>query len=151
MAAFLFRHGFSYAAGIDKPFVLSESTIVEAVADLGFRVLFADECDRMPRFPFRVPGGCGDEWDWVGYAERTGPTKRLDVPDRVKWIQEIPKSQPVALPPPGEQPKPGPAPAPSAPLPAPWKNPENSPLKWFAPAALGAVAGFAAAWWWGKR
>lgn len=118
MANFHFKQGFTYAAGVDKPMVLSKATVVEGITDLGFRVLFADECEVMPRFPFRVPGKCGDEWDWVGYAERTGPSQTIDVPGRVKWIQEIPRPRPAPLP---GQPIP-----PPEPIPPSWINPDPS-------------------------
>lgn len=119
MSNFLFKQGYAYVAGVDKPAILSRSMIVNAVTDMGFRVLYADECERTPVFPFRVPGRCGDQWDWVGFAERTGPTKSIDVPSRVKWIQEIPKPQ-VAQPVPGQ-----PAPAPVVEPPPPvWESPE---------------------------
>lgn len=129
MANFSFRQGFTYVAGINKPSIVSRNAMIGGVTDLGFRVLFAEECQKMPRFPFAVPGNCGDDWDWVGYAERTGPSQMVDVPGRVKWIQEIPKPQP---PPPPGQPEP-----PPAPMPPSWSNPD--PLEAGMPAIVGGT------------
>ncbi len=134
MAEFHFRRGFTYVAGIDKPVVVSKSAIVEAVTDMGFRVLFADECSRMPSFPFRVPGKCDDEWDWVGYVERVGPSETIDVPGQVKWIQEVPK--PLPPPQPGQ-------PVPPPPMPPTWSNPDPAPAE---PAATKTAAAKGSIW-----
>lgn len=103
-----FEHGVTYIAGIDKPAIVSVSTIREAVADEGFQVLGVYTCDQIPSLPFAVPGKCGDEWDYIGIARRTGPSKWIDVPDRARWIVAIP---PVTVTPslparPGEPPPP---------------------------------------------
>ena len=142
MASFLFRQGLSYVAGVDKPFVISKATIVEAVTDLGFRVLFADDCEELPRFPFPVPSGCGEDWDWVGYAIRTAPTERVDVPDRVRWIQEVPAESkpPAGTTPAKHEPRP--------PLPPTWHNPAGKAGGWIVPAAVGVLAGWVASRWW---
>jgi len=82
---YLFKQGLSYAAGFDKPAILSADTIAEGVTDRGFSVLLADECAEQG-LPFATPSSCGDSWDWIAIVERTAPDELIEVPDRVKWI-----------------------------------------------------------------
>jgi hypothetical protein len=116
-----FVTGHAYAAGFDKPFVASESAIREAVEDKGFRVLYADECERTPVLPFHTPGTCDDEWDWIALVERTGPSTVLEVPDRVKWIIDTTPAAPgePVRPPTPLQPEPEPLVVPGFPTPLP--------------------------------
>lgn len=87
---FTFQQGVYYAAGFDKPFIASASAVKEGVEAEGFQVLAAWECEGQPGMPFHTPGTCGDEWDWIAYIRRTGPTKTIDMPSQVKWVQAIP-------------------------------------------------------------
>lgn len=111
---YLFRHGYSYVAGFDKPAVVGITRIREEVEEEGFRVLMVRECREGEQLPFRVRGNCGDEWDWIGFVERRGPTRPIDVPDRVQWIVEVPPPQPAIVPA-----KNGSAPLPQEPPPPP--------------------------------
>lgn len=128
MTLYRFEQGYSYLAGIDKPALVPASTIIDAVTDEGFKVLFADECSRWATLPFATPTACGDWWDWLGFAYRWAPTKLIDVPDRVRWIQKVPH---IAAPPQPLQPyQPQPATLPR------WKI-----------GAAAAAAAAAAVWW----
>lgn len=124
MANFLFRQGYAYVAGVDKPVYVTKGMAVDAIEEMGFKVMFAEPCESAPRLPFQMPGKCGDEWDWLGGALRTGPDESIDVPDRVQWITEIPKPVPAQPPQPG-QPAP---PSPAQPPPQTWTNPEATKM-----------------------
>ena len=117
MANYPFKQGRSYIAGIDKPFVISASRIIKEATKLGFRVGYVDECEKLfaAGTPFRTPSRCGDDWDWIAFFTRTGPSQSIDVPGRVKWIVDS------TSPP---QPRPGEPPPPVQPEPPPWVNPE---------------------------
>lgn len=106
-----FAQGFSYVAGFDKPALLSIDTIRRYVEEEGFVVEGAWPCARIPGLPFAVPGHCGDNWDWIAIVRRTGPSRWLDVPDRVAWLVAVPPPQ---LPPPTRA-RPGEVPPPPQP------------------------------------
>ena len=121
MAHYQFQQGYYYMAGVDKPWIIPVSTIVDEVEDMGFRVLSIGECEKWGmrgQMPFPTGGNtCGDEYDWIGLAERTGPDQVIDLPSQVKWIQGWPK--PTQWPPQPPQPGEPPQPVPPPPTPAP--------------------------------
>jgi len=178
MAAYRFQRGYYYMAGVDKPFYASVDMIIDGVEDMGFKVLLIGECEKwgdQGRMPFNTQGNvCGDQYDWVGMAERTGPDEVIDLPSQVKWLQGWPG--PSLVPPapaPGQpsvpaQPPPAPAPtyvAPTAttpgtePSPAPQPGGEPQPaavapagVDWRVPAAVaGGFGGLMLARWWHLR
>lgn len=119
---FPFLAGHTYAAGFHKPWYASEGAVREAVTDEGFRVLYASECESVPGLPFHTPGTCGDEWNYIGLVERTGPDAVLDVPEEAKWIVDTTPAAPgePVRPPTPLQPEPEPlAPGFPTPLPSP--------------------------------
>lgn len=166
MPLYTFHQGRYYLAGIDKPLVVPTSTIVEAVNDMGFRVISYGEaeeagCGRSPTFT--PPGRCGEDWDWMGLALRTGPTKTIEVPDRVWWIYEYQPMTPA--PPPG----PGVPPPPATPPQQGWVNPQPSTPTVEPPSTaavgkavksaaastyallVGGAIGLGMAWWYRRR
>jgi hypothetical protein len=157
---FTFKQGLTYIAGVDKPMAaafVSDSAIVSAIEEKGFRVILIDDCENIGggRFPFHTPGTCGDEWDTVGYVERIGPTATIELPSDVKWIQEIPGAAPAPVP--GQ-----PAPQPTAPTqPSAWipmahtyeDEPERAAMGgggWLVGAVVGGIAGIFAVRWLSK-
>jgi len=148
---FFFAAGHTYIAGFDRPMVVGLAKIRDAVAKEGFAVRDVFECEARPRLPFRTPGRCPDDWDYVAVVERVGPSRSFDVPDRVHWIVD---STPIpALPP---APSPQPAPVSVAIVPAsaasgqatPNPATRRSPWLWFGlGAAAGAISGAVVARW----
>ena len=83
---FLFRNGFYYWGGYDRPFVLSEKRTREELAELGFVTIGTWPCEKLY--------SCDDaEWDHVGLVYRVGPDAALDVHKRIKWIREVPPNR----------------------------------------------------------
>jgi hypothetical protein len=174
MANYQFRRGYYYMAGVDKPWFLSTSMIIDEVEDMGFRVLSVGECEKWGmrgQMPFPTGGNqCGDQYDWVGLAERVGPDEVIDLPSQVKWIQGWPKPAqwPPQPPQPGEPPPPPqPPPQPPAPPyiapPTPMEDKGNGAapgqaavapgdVDWRIPAVVaGAFGGLLLARWWADR
>jgi hypothetical protein len=170
MANYTFRRGYWYMAGVDKPFIIPTSTIVSEVEDMGFRVITYGECEKWGvggRLPFPTGGNvCGDQYDWIGLAERIGPDQMIDLPSQVKWIQAWPGPSVVQPPHPGQQPVPAQPPEPYVAPPTPMDKSKSAPPAPGAPAAVAAtevdwrvpaaVAGgfgglMLARWWHGRR
>jgi len=113
-----FKEGMIYLAAIDSPpsIIASEEDIVEELEKRRFQVINFWECEGQGA-PFRAPGKCGDEYDYLGLARKLAPSEMLPVPDLgvaggVAWIMEMdpaPPPQPPGPQPPGPQP-PGPQP-----------------------------------------
>jgi hypothetical protein len=163
MGTFTFKQGFTYIAGVDAPgglnplALISDETIIAEIEKMGFRVLLLADCEDYGggRFPFHTPGTCGDEWDRIGIAVRTGPTQAIEVDSRVKWIQEVEQAAPAPVP--GQ-----PAPQPTAPTqPSAWipmahtyeDEPERAAMGaggWLVAAVVGGIAGIFAVRWLSK-
>ncbi len=149
----LFKQGYSYLVGVDRPMVVSLDTLKEGVEDEGFSVGNIWECEQAPPMPAPVPGTCGDEWDYIVAAKRVAPSAKLDIPGRVKWILELPPPKPAVQPPPVQPP-------PGAPVqPPPPEPPQLIHVAQFeaevplgprlVAVAIGAAAGWAALSWLG--
>ena len=118
-----FKEGMIYLAAIDSPpsIIASEEDIVEELEKRRFQVINFWECEGQGA-PFRAPGKCGDEYDYLGLARKLAPSEMLPVPDLgvaggVAWIMEMdpaPPPQPPGPQPPGPQPS---GPQPSGPQP----------------------------------
>lgn len=126
----LFRKGYTYIAGVDKPGLLTVGLIVDGVEAQGFRVMGVWACDELPALPpiGGVVGTCGNDYDYIGIAERTEPDAEIDLPSAVVWIAEFAT---------------GPNVLPTLPLPQPGAA-CPPPLTWRAVAiwsAIGAVVG----------
>lgn len=106
----LFIHGMGYLAGFDYPMVVGLESLVEAVEEKGFVVYQVGDCKDWAPVLFPTPSRCGDTWDWIAHVARTGPTEELELPGRVKWIQETWMMWDPAGPPPPAPPPPPPAP-----------------------------------------
>lgn len=120
MSKYTFKQGRYYLAGVDRPTIIPISTLKSGIEDMGFHVISYDEAEKAGcgrSAGFTPPGKCGDDWDWIGVAQRTGPTQTLDIPDRVWWIYEYPDMTPRPPLPPGQAPPP---PPPQQPV---WSNP----------------------------
>lgn len=177
MANYQFRRGYWYMAGVDKPFYVSTAMAIDEVEDMGFKVITVGECEKWGlggRMPFPTGGNvCGDQYDWIGLAERTGPDQVIDLPSQVKWVQGWPGP---SLAPPPQPPQPGqPAPPPQPPVlpPAPPYTAPPTPMDktngtkpagpaeaavgaadvdWRVPAAVaGGFGGLLLARWWHGR
>lgn len=161
-----------YMAGVDKPFYVSTSMAIDGVEDMGFKVWVTGECDKwgmQGRMPFPTGGNvCGDQYDWVGLAERTGPDEVIDLPSQVKWVQGWPKPVPAPPPQPGQPAPPPPSPpqpseppyiAPPTPMDKDNGTKPGEPqqagvgdVDWRVPAAVvGGFGGLFLARWWNDR
>lgn len=132
----LFRQGFGYWGGFDKPLVVSRARIRDELAEMGFFVvgdwpceeLYGDACD-------------GRSWDHLGYVVRAAPSAYIDVPSRVKWIVEVapPRDEPrcegaIARCPIAQPTTPPPVPPPTSP-------PPSRAWRWIAGATAAGLVG----------
>lgn len=141
-----FRAGYTYYAGMDKPFYVSSDSIVEELqSKLGFRVISFWECkDR--GLPILVPGKCGEDYDFVGIAVKNHPSQVLEAPSQLAWLVELPPhpTAPVGPLPPGTpQPTPPPPAPPAFPQPSLPRQAKTNPV---AASALALVIGVGATW-----
>jgi hypothetical protein len=163
MANYTFRQGHYYMAGVDKPFYAPTGMIVDKVEEMGFKVLTYGECEKFGaggRLPFSTGGNaCGEQYDWIGLAERVGPDQMIDLPSEVKWIQGWSKT-PTPAPQPGQPTQPQqPTEQPYTAPPTPMSKNGGSDMKaaagdvdWRIPAAvLGGLGGLLLARWWTRR
>lgn len=105
MSSRTFHAGTAYAAAIDWPWYLPESSAVSALESEGWRVISVEDCAQA-RLPFELPAGCGDKYDTVGVGIRTGPTYERELPEQFIWTSPLGK-EPTGPPPgPGGQPAP---------------------------------------------
>lgn len=97
MALTLFRQGWSYLAGVEKPWYVPTGLAIDKVEAMGFKVLGVWDCATFPKLPVDTAGTtCGDDYNYVGLAQRTGPDGQVDLPDAVKWIVEFGGSENAA-------------------------------------------------------
>lgn len=146
MAKYPFRYGYWYMAGVDKPFFIPTSTIISEVEDMGFRVITVGECEKwgmQGQMPFPTGGNvCGDQYDWIGLAERNSPDEVIDLPSQVKWIQGWPGPLIAPAPQPGQpsDPMPEPVAPPYTAPPAPMDKESGTTPDGSGPAAAGVSA-----------
>lgn len=83
-----------YFAGVDVPFFVPNSLIVEGVRELGGEnVAITDRADAvLPFDPAKVDPKYSDAWEEVVTADYDGPTKTIEEPRRWKWLVVVPSS-----------------------------------------------------------
>ena len=79
-----------YFAGVDIPFFVPNSAIVDGVEELGGQaVTITDREDAQLPFDPREDPKYSDSWEEVVTADYPGPTKTIDTPRRWKWLMVI--------------------------------------------------------------
>lgn len=102
-----FKTQTAYVAAIDWPTLLPESLARSAIEKEGWQVVQVDDCDEPNAVPYELPPGCGDTYDTIGTALRTGPDYTRDLPEEFVWVGEVGadgQPAPPRPPPPGAQP-----------------------------------------------
>lgn len=98
-----FEQGETYAAAIDWPWLLLESTGVGAVEGEGWDVRELVDCEEGMVTPMDTPPppGCGTTYNKLGVATRTGPTYERELPGQFVWVSNVEGGEPVAARPEG--------------------------------------------------
>ncbi len=79
-----------YFAGVDIPFIVPDSSIVDGVEELGGRgVTITKRAKAQLTFDPRKDPKYSDDWEEVVIADYPGPAKSIETPRRWKWLMVI--------------------------------------------------------------